>query len=189
MVLNYLSFLRNVTAAGSALAVIATVGISPANAEDKSGKTRSSATVVINAPPPVVWKALEKERFSSPDVAYTKMLSTGANHETMEQKFINIPILGSVTAVTKHTKELNKRVDYHLLSSSKFKALEGSWELTPVKGGKTSLKLSSLVDIGVPFSGLFIRSATHKKIQRRLANVKKIAEKDQAQMAATGAVE
>jgi hypothetical protein len=123
-----------------------------------------------------------------PDVAYTKMLSSGGNHETMEQKFINIPILGSVTAVTKHTKELNKRVDYELVRSSKFKALEGSWELSPMKGGKaTSLKLSSLVDIGVPFSGLFIRSATHKKIQRRLANVKKIAERDQAQLAASGA--
>ena len=177
---------------GSAFALIATVGIqTPANsADDKSGKTRASATVVINAPPKVVWHALEKERFSSPDVAYTKMLSQNGNHETMEQKFINIPILGSVTAVTKHTKDLHKRVDYELIKSSKFKALEGSWELTPVKGGKaTSLKLSSLIDIGVPFSGFFIKSATHKKIQRRLDNVKKIAEKDQAQLAASGATE
>lgn len=161
----------------------------PVNAADSpnGGKAQASAQIQIKAPPKVVWRAIHAERTQNPEVAYSKIIGESGNTKTIEQQFINIPILGKVTAVTRQIEDPNKRIDYHLLRSDKFKALEGSWELQPAAGGKeTMLKLSSRLDVGVPFSGMFIKSATKKKIERRIANVKKIAEKEQARLAAAG---
>jgi ribosome-associated toxin RatA of RatAB toxin-antitoxin module len=156
---------------------------SPALASS-SGKAEAKAAIHIKAPPRVVWKAVHAERHVNPEVAYSKVLTESGNIKTIEQKFVNIPILGSVVAVTKQTEEPHKRIDYELLKSDKFKALEGSWTLTPHNGGnETMLELRSHLDVGVPFSGMFIKNATQKKLQKRIANVKQIAEKEQARIA------
>jgi len=66
--------------------------------------------------------------------------------------------------------------------------LDGSWDLQPVNGGKeTMLQLKSHLDIGIPFSGIFIKAATQKKIEKRVANIKNIAEHEQARVAQKGA--
>lgn len=158
----------------------------PAQATN-SGRASANASVVINATPKVVWQAIHEERFQDPDVAYSKILQHSTNSDVVEQKFTGIPMLGSVVAVTKQNEVPLKEINYSLVSSDKFKAMEGSWALTPSSSGKqTTLSLSSYLDVGVPFSGFFIRNATQKKISRRIANVKKLAEKEQAQLAARG---
>ena len=118
---------------------------------------------------------------------YSKILQHGVNSDVVEQKFIGIPLLGSVVAVTQQNEVPLKQINYSLVRSDKFKAMEGSWSLSPSQSGKqTTLSLSSYLDVGVPFSGMFIRSATQKKIARRVNNVKKMAEREQAQLAASG---
>ncbi len=186
-----IGFLPGAAFALSVLFATQTIYI-PAGAADRtaSGKALSAASVVIKAPVSLVWRAVHVERTRNPEVEYSKVLSRSGNTSTIEQKFTNIPILGAVIAVTRQVEELNKRIDYELVQSDKFKAMEGSWEFSPVNGGKdTMLKLSSHVDVGVPFSGMFIKNATHKKIKLRLANVKSIAEKEQARLAAGGKAE
>lgn len=164
----------------------------PASASERSvsGAVLSTDSVIIEAPLPLVWRAVHAERNLNPEVEYSKVLAHFENTSTIEQKFTNIPILGSVIAVTRQVETPNKRIDYELVQSDKFKKMEGSWEFASAHGGKhTMLKLSSHVDVGVPFSGMFIKNATQKKIKLRLANVKSIAEREQARVAAGGKAE
>lgn len=151
----------------------------------KSGKAEAGVSIIIDASPKFVWKAVHTERDLDADIAYSKVIQEHGNVKLLEQKFVNIPLLGSVTAVTRQVEDVDHRIDYTLVSSNKFKALEGSWELTPMAGGKkTKLRLQSNLDIGIPFSTFLIKGATQKKMERRLAHVKELAETDQARVAA-----
>ncbi len=161
---------------------------SPATAADNSkvGQAQAEASIMIEAPPTIVWKAVHMERQQDPDIAYSKVVQDLGNTKFLEQKFVNIPILGSVTAVTRQVEDLNHRIDYCLVRSDKFKALNGSWELVPINGGKgTQLQLQSSLDLGIPFSNMFIKGAAQKKLEHRLAHVKQLAEDEQARVART----
>ncbi len=157
-------------------------------ADNSPGKAQAAASILIEASPKLVWKAVHTERQQDPDIAYSKVLQDCGNNTTLlEQKFVNIPVFGSVTAVTRQVEELDHRIDYSLVRSNKFKALDGSWELTAVNGGKeTVLRLHSSLDLGIPFSSILIKGATQKKLERRLAHVKHLAESDQARVATSG---
>jgi hypothetical protein len=179
--------LRKFLVVGAALALLSSFAPQSQAAERPSGKADATASILINATPRTVWKAIHVERTQNPEVEYSKIVEDNGNVKMLEQKFTNIPIFGSVTAVTRQVEETNKHIDYSLVKSDKFKALEGAWDLTPVNGGRqTMLQLQSHVDIGVPFSGIFIKSTAQKKLNRRLAHVKTLAEKEQARIAATG---
>jgi hypothetical protein len=153
-----------------------------------SGKADAESSVLIKASPRTVWKAIKLQRTQDPEIAFSRVLEDNGENSLLEQKFSNIPFLGSVTAVTKQHVQVNKHIDYSLVRSDKFKALEGAWDLTPVNGGReTMLNLRSHLDIGIPFSGMFIRATAQKKLNRRLGQVKEIAEREQARIAAGGA--
>jgi hypothetical protein len=172
---------------GAALVVAAVISqpLVPSQAAN-SGKSAAEAAAIINATPQVVWNALHEERNHDPDLGYSKVLSTTGNEHLLEQQFTGIPLLGKVIAVTKQREEPFSRIDYSLVRSDKFKSLEGSWVLTPLNNGKaTKLELSSFLDVGVPFSSGFIKNATEKKLNRRIENVKRLAEREQARMAAS----
>jgi hypothetical protein len=180
---------RNFLVMGVSFALLSSfVPSSAAEAGTKpSGKADATASILIKAPPRTVWKAIHLERTQNPEVEYSKIVQDSGGVKLIEQKFTNIPLLGSVTATTRQVEDVNKHIDYSLVKSDKFKALEGAWDLSPVAGGKeTMLQLRSHVDIGVPFSSIFIKGTAQKKLNRRLANVKTIAEKEQARIAANG---
>lgn len=167
----------------SIMSVVMALSGSTEAADAKSveiARVQACGSILIKAPPSVVWKAIHTERNTDPDIAYSKILESTGDTLLLEQKFLHIPILGTVIAVTKQTEHLDQRIDYRLVRSDKLKALEGSWELTPVKGGRnTMLQLRSRLDIGVPFSAVFVKGATQKKLERRIANVKCLAEREQ----------
>lgn len=148
-----------------------------------------SGSVVINAPPHVVWEAVHEERQHDPDLAYSKVIPESSNsisqvaqgnasaHEyKLEQKFVLVPILG--TAVCQmHNKEVPfERIDYKLIKSDRFKEMQGSWVLSPEEGNKTKLELSSLLDTGMPVPRGMVNTITARKIQKRLKRVKEAAE-------------
>lgn len=130
----------------------------------------------------MVWKAVHEERKHDPDIAYSKVLEEG-NHECMlEQKFVLIPMLGS-SICQMHQKEVPlERIDYKLIKSDRFKAMEGSWVFSPSPEG-TTLTLSSHLDLGLPVPKGMLNSITEKKLQRRLNNVKVQAETMARQLA------
>jgi len=142
------------------------------------------AKILINASGPVVWETVHEERKRDPDLEYSKILKAENNQATLEQKFALLPVIGTATCVMLNREVPNQRIDYEMVSSDHFKALEGSWVLTPGKTPETTyLELSSYVDMGLPLPRMMIDGVTGKKLQRRLANVKAMAEATTSRLA------
>ena len=144
-----------------------------------------SSTTVIKAAPSEVWKTIHEERLKDPDLSYSKVLEqTSPTEYKLEQKFNFIPVIGSSVCVMQQREVPNERIDYNLLKSDRFKAMEGSWVLTPCDEGRhTKLELSSHLDLGLPVPRPFMNGITSKKIQKRLANIKDMAERSNARVA------
>lgn len=148
------------------------------------GRRWVKATILIQATPAVVWDAVHEERKSDPDLAYSKILRQEKNCLTLEQKFAFLPIIGTATCVMVNEEIPHQRIDYRLIESDHFKAMEGSWVLTPHGEGRaTMLELSTYLDLGLPVPRPFMDGITSQKLQRRLTNVKNLSEKMQAQIA------
>lgn len=143
------------------------------------------AKILINASPHVVWETVHEERKKDPDLAYSKILSQDSETQvTLEQKFALIPVIGTATCVMKNVEVPFERIDYNMMKSDRFKAMEGSWVLTPGKdSNETYLELSSYVDMGLPVPRSMVDGITAKKLQRRLSNVKIMAEATQTRLA------
>lgn len=153
-----------------------------------SEKKRVASKILIKAPPEVVWYSVHEERKHDPDIAYSKVLEQGVNEQKLEQKFCLLPVIGSATCVMHHTEVPNQRIDYKLLKSDHFKAMEGSWIFTPTENGKaTILELSTHLDMGVPVPKLIFNNLTQKKLDKRLAHIKEMAEGAHSKVAASGA--
>lgn len=167
-----------------------TMGLTNLSAEasdnKSAGKAQAQYSLVVEAPARLVWNAIYVERQEDPEIEYSKVLEESGNVKVLEQKFINIPLLGSVIAVSRQVEEKDKRIDYTLVRSDKFKALNGSWELEPSQDGKkTVLSLQSNLDIGIPFSNAFVKATAQRKMEKRLARIKVIAETEVAHLTAS----
>lgn len=146
------------------------------NQPKANGRRWVTAKVKIKAHPSVVWEAVHEERKTDPDLAYSKVIEENKNEKTLEQKFQLLPIVGTSVCVIKSTEIPNKRIDYYLLKSDRFKAVEGSWILQPTDDGGTILELGSYIDIGVPAPRSIVENIAGKKLERRVSNVRKFAE-------------
>lgn len=142
---------------------------------------RMAAKILIHARPEIVWDTVHEERRKDPDIAYAKILEQGKNDLTIEEKFVLLPVIGTAVCVMKDTEVPNERIDYRLVSSDHFRAMEGSWVLTSCDGGRsTILELSSYLELGIPVPRMVLDGLTGQKLQRRLTNIKVLAEKAQA---------
>ncbi|HEY9680943.1 MAG TPA: SRPBCC family protein [Oculatellaceae cyanobacterium] len=167
-------------------------GIAPTDLKKSSGKgaTWCTARTKIKAPPEVVWRAVHEERQNDPDIAYSKVIEQTENQLKLEQKFCFIPFLGTSTCVTDQVEVPNQRIDYKLVKSDHFKAMEGSWVLNSADNGKsTELVFSSHLDLGLPVPKMLMDGVTSKKMEKRLAHIKQIAEKNHAAIAAASTVQ
>lgn len=146
--------------------------------EKKNGdRTFFTASTLIKAPPRIVWEAVHQERQHDPDLEYSKVLEKGKNECRLEQKFKLIPVFGTAVCEMKNWEVPLKRIDYKLVKSDRFKAMEGSWVLTSKDNGRaTVLELSTHLNMGIPVPGGLMKSVTSKKLTRRLNNVRKMAE-------------
>jgi len=134
-------------------------------------------TVHVHAPPEIVWYSVHETRKKDPDLAYSKVLERSLNEETYEEKFQLLPLLGSATCVLKDKEIPLKRIDYELVKSDHFKAMDGSWVFVASEDGKsTILELTSHLDTGMPVPQSFVDGNLAKKIERRLNHVKTVAE-------------
>lgn len=156
-----------------ALAALFVVSLPPAWAQENV----VSGSISINAPANVVWDAVHSERQNDPDLEYSKVLEQHGNQALIEQKFNALPVIGAAVCQLIQREVPNVRIDYKLVKSDKFKALNGSWVLTASPDGRTTtLELSSHLDTGMAYSQGVIDMLTKKKIDKRLENVKRAAE-------------
>ncbi len=90
----------------------------------------------------------------------------------------SVPVYGKVQCVWQETEEANERIDFKMLSSSKFKESYGAYILTAAKEGGTSLELKVHMDAGIniPFAAELTKASTSKDSKLRLEKIKKIAE-------------
>ncbi|MBI4534223.1 MAG: hypothetical protein HY711_09800 [Candidatus Melainabacteria bacterium] len=149
-----------------------------------SGRRWVKAKILIKAPLEIVWNTVHEQRKSDPDLAYSRVLTQSRNHCTLEQKFVLLPIIGAATCVMVNEEIPLERIDYRLVKSDHFKAMEGSWVLTPYEDGHyTILELSSYLDMGYPVPRAFIETITARKLEKRVTNVKNMAERTQGRLA------
>ncbi|MBZ0295056.1 MAG: hypothetical protein K8L99_21005 [Anaerolineae bacterium] len=155
------------------------------SAKRKDNKTFVTGKTLINAPAEIVWQTVHEERQKDPDIEYSKVLEQHDNHCRLEQKFKLIPIIGTAVCQMHNSEVALERIDYKLISSDRFKAMEGSWVLSPgADKNFTYLELSTHLDLGLPVPSAMMTSVTSTKLKKRLGNVKKMAEKTQRTLAA-----
>lgn len=141
-----------------------------------NGRRWVTAKIKIDAHPSLVWDAVHEERKTDPDLAYSKVVEENNNEKTLEQKFQLLPVIGTSVCLIKSTEIPHKRIDYYLLKSDRFKAVEGSWILQAMEDGSTVLELGSYIDIGMPAPRSIVEGVASKKLERRLGHVRKFAE-------------
>jgi hypothetical protein len=141
--------------------------------------------ILIHASPEVVWKTVHEERQKDPDLAYSKILEkSDANNCVLEQKFVFLPFIGTAVCKMSNVEVPLKSIEYKLLDSNHFRAMEGSWVLTPHPSGKsTYLELSSYLELGFGAPRRLLDNISSRKLAKRLENVKTLAEHNQARIA------
>jgi hypothetical protein len=153
----------------------------------KGHKHGVSATITVNASVQQVWQAIVSLRSAEPN--RRKLVSYENKQAVLEEKFCSLPIIGAAVCTYVECEEpQQKRIDYHLVSSNRFKAFEGAWTLAPSIDGKgTIVHLSSYLETGVrvPFAREITNTAALHDIERRLSFVKQHAELAQAKANST----
>jgi hypothetical protein len=146
-----------------------------------TGHNRLVARILIHARPEIVWNTVHSERQKDPDIAYAKVLSQENNQLTLEEKFVLLPVIGTAKCIMKDIEVPNERIDYQLVESDHFKAMEGSWVLTSCDDGKsTILELSSYLELGFPVPRMVLDNITSQKLQKRVTNIKTLSERAEA---------
>ena len=158
----------------SALCMISGFAVTGAEAKDHKAV---GSTIVINAPPEVVFEAVRKQRNSVEQ--HRTLEKFDGKVAIIKEKLENVPIYGRVDCTWQETEDPYKRIDYKMLSSTKFKEGFGSWIFTPSADGKsTTLEFNSYTDSGlmVPFGGELTKMESMKTSKARLAHIKEVSE-------------
>lgn len=164
----------------SLIGIVALVLLSisaPAASARCADKEGARGQIEIKAPARIVWEAVHKERAEDPDLSYSKVVEKQGDKIMLEQKFNGMPIIGEAVCLLEQTETINKRIDYKLVRSDKFKALRGSWILTELPDGITKLELHSVLNTGLPFSEHIVNHVLKGRICKRLERVKASAER------------
>ena len=135
--------------------------------------------IIIKAPPEVVFEAIRKQRTGA-DKRRT-LESYDGKVAVVKEELDGVPVYGKVQCVWQETEEPYLRIDFKMLSSSKFKESHGAFILTPSGDGRsTTLELQAHMDAGinVPFAAEMTKASTSKDSKLRLEQIKKLAEQD-----------
>ncbi len=136
-----------------------------------------SESIVINAPPEAVFEAIRKQRDT--DAPRRRLKSFDGKVAVIDEDLDGVPIYGKVHCLWQETESPYERIDFRMLSSSRFKESYGSWILKPSADGKsTTLELDTYMNSGlmIPFSGEITRMSTARDSRARLQHIKAVAE-------------
>ncbi|MBX9569464.1 MAG: SRPBCC family protein [Candidatus Obscuribacterales bacterium] len=138
-----------------------------------------SEKIVIKAPPEVVFEAIRKQRTGA-DKNRT-LQSFDGKTAVVKEELDGVPVFGKVECVWEEVEEPFTRVNFKMLSSSKFKESHGAYILVASNDGKsTTLELQAHMDAGlnIPFAAELTKQSTSKDSKLRLERIKKLAEDD-----------
>jgi hypothetical protein len=142
-----------------------------------------SSEIVIKAPVDVVWKTVHLERDCAPNLVFNNLLEANDNHAVFEQKWCVIPVISQTTCIMDERDFPNERIEFKLLKSDQFKRMEGSWSFAAADDGKaTKLTLSAHLELRGMCSKSMLNAVAKKKMDKRLAHVKELAEQPRAEM-------
>lgn len=148
-----------------------------------------SSRILIKAPVEIVWKMVHEERETAPNLVYSKLHKEDANLLVFEQKWTIVPFLAATTCVISENETPYKRIDYKVIKSNQFKAMEGAWIFTPVDNGSaTELELTTHLELRRIAPMKIVNALAKKKIAQRLAHIKELAEKPHANLDVDGKV-
>ncbi|CAN5486003.1 hypothetical protein BH11CYA1_BH11CYA1_20630 [soil metagenome] len=164
-----------------------------------------SSHILINAPVEVVWKMVHEEREMAPNLVYSKLHKEDTNLLVLEQKWTIVPFVAAATCVISEKETPYSRIDYKVLKSNQFKAMEGAWIFTPVKSNSgseaatgafanesasavTELELTTHIELRGLAPMKLVNAMAKKKIAQRLAHIKELAEKPHANLDVGGVV-
>lgn len=153
---------------------VGAVQMAPAKVAKRTGNKTIptvSQSIVINAPPKMVFEAIQHARKAEA----RKLLSYDGADAKIEEKFMTLPVVGAATCTyVEHEMPNLEGIEYHLVDSDRFTAFQGKWSLTPAKDGKSTIvELSNAMDPGIriPFWQEITRMAAGKSVKRRLDEV------------------
>jgi len=156
-----------------------------ANELRPTGERVLKARILVHAPPKVVWDMVHEERHHNPDLEYSRIVEQRSPVEAvLEEKFIQLPLIGTATCLIHMTEVPLQRIDYKMTRSDRFKAMDGSWVLTPAENGtSTILELSSHLEMGLAIPHMFLDGVASKKLEKRVMHVRDLSEQ-QSRLAA-----
>ena len=164
-------------ASPEALAKSAPSPVQLSQTKTAAGKRLIKATVKINAPPELVWEAIHQERNHDPSVIYTQTFDEKPGEYSLKQKYNLLPGFGTAECVIRNLEIPHKRIDYYLIQGDNFKKMEGSWVLTSMDAGKsTLLELTTYVETVFSIPRFFLDSVTSRKAEKLVASTKRHAE-------------
>jgi hypothetical protein len=95
------------------------------------------SSLIINASPQSVFEHIQSSRTMEP--ARRKLVSHEGNVAVIEENFEDVPIIGKVKC-TYQEVETPENGRYKMITSDKFRSLEGVWDPTPTGDGETLVK-------------------------------------------------
>lgn len=168
------------------LAAIALISspTSPSWANPPKGFKGVASHLVVNARPQTIYEQIRALRHG--EASGVKEISKTDSEAVLEEHFQNLPIIGKAKCIYVEKYTPWSRIDYHMIESDKFKAFEGSWQLTPQDDNSVLVELCSFVDTGlpIPFGRQITNTQTMKDIKDRLQLVKKKAEASESSLGA-----
>ncbi len=130
--------------------------------------------ILINAKTESVFEAIRKLRLDSG----RSIDSYDGKIAVINEELEGVPVFGKVQCVWEETEYPFERIDFKMLSSTKFKESYGSYVLKAESETKTSLELKVHMDAGIniPFAVEMTKASTSKDSKTRLEKIKRIAE-------------
>ncbi len=131
--------------------------------------------IEINASPEVVFEAIRMQRNGN----HRKLQSFDGKVAIIQENLEGVPIFGKVECIWEEVEDPYNRIDFKMLSSTKFKESHGAFILTAAGDGNgTTLELQVHMDPGIslPFADEIARASTSKDSKNRLEHIKKVAE-------------
>ncbi len=148
-----------------------------------------STHIEIDAPVEVVWKMVHTEREKAPNLVYSKLQKEEQNLQIFEQKWTIVPFVRTTTCVIEEKEIPNQRIDYRVVNSNQFKVMEGSWIFSSSEDKQsTKLGLTTHMELRGFAPAAIVKVLAKRKMEQRLAHIKKLAEKPHADLDVGGRV-